>query len=45
MKEMLLTSEELYDDLGENIISHYEALETEKHKSEFVMDLKLAVID
>lgn len=40
-----MTSEELYSDMGEQIISHYEGLEDILDKIDFVVDLKLAIID
>ncbi|EAR85442.2 hypothetical protein TTHERM_00441910 (macronuclear) [Tetrahymena thermophila SB210] len=45
LQEILLTSEQLYNDLGEQIILHYEGLEEVIDKIDFVIDLKLAIVD
>ncbi|KAL4461891.1 hypothetical protein ABPG72_003911 [Tetrahymena utriculariae] len=45
LQEILLTSEQLYNDLGEQIIQHYEGLEEIIDKIDFVIDLKLAIVD
>ncbi len=42
---MMLTSDRLYNDLGEVLITHYENLATVDEKIDFVHDIQLSAMD